>query len=57
MLTLDVKQRLPQQGDKIAAMMLPKLTKLVNSGFMVLVDEISGRLGAASAREQRHARY
>lgn len=48
MLTLDVKQRLPQQGDKIAAMMLPKLTKLVNSGFMVLVDEISGRLGAAS---------
>ncbi|HAV1601633.1 TPA: hypothetical protein JG832_002524 [Enterobacter hormaechei subsp. xiangfangensis] len=47
-LTLDVKERLPRQGDKMAAMVLPKLTRLVNAGFMVLVDEVSGRLGAAS---------
>lgn len=48
MLTLDVKQRLPNQGDKMASAIIPRLTRLVNAGFMVLVDEISGRIGSAS---------
>jgi hypothetical protein len=48
LLTMDMKKPLPKQGDKLAAVVTPMLTKLVNAGFTVLVDEVSGQLSAAT---------
>lgn len=50
-LTLDMKKSLPKQGDRLAVAAVPLLTKLVKAGFVVLVDEVSGALSAASGAQ------
>lgn len=47
-LTFAKKKKLPKNGNKMAAEMIPQLTRLVNAGFLVLVEEVYGTLAKAS---------
>lgn len=47
-LTLAKKQKLPKNGGRMGEILIPQLTKLVNAGFLVLVEEVYGTIATAS---------